>query len=71
MRILCKMDPDQILREISYKITAGGPINKFAEFSSFGETTFLWEWNSILSLKIWKKFTKDFHVKKNSHGNSL
>ena len=27
----------------SYKITAGGPVNKFAEFSSSGETTFLWE----------------------------
>ena len=43
MRILCKIDPDQILREFSNIITAGGPINKFAEFSTFGETTFLWE----------------------------
>ena len=40
-------------------------MNKCAEFSSFGERTFLWEWNSISSLKVRKKFTKDFPVKKN------
>ena len=32
------------------------------EFSSFVETT--WEWNSILSLKVGKKITKVFPVKK-------
>ena len=44
------------------------PINKCAEFSSFGETTFLWEWNSISSLKVGENFTKDFPVKKKSKG---
>ena len=37
-------------------------IDKYAEFSSFGETTFLWEWNSISSFKVGKNFTKDFPV---------
>ena len=48
-------------------------INECAEFSSFGETTFWWEWNSISSLRFGKFFTKDFHVKKKKkiHGNSL
>ena len=46
-------------------------IFKCAQFSSFGETTFLWEWNSISSLRFGKIFTKDFHVKKKLHGNSL
>ena len=41
-------------------------IFKCAQFSSFGETTFLWEWNSIL--RFGKIFTKDFHVKKNYMG---
>ena len=39
-------------------------IFKCAKFSSFGESTFLWEWNSIL--RFGKIFTKDFHVKKNT-----
>ena len=46
-------------------------IYKCAQFSIFGETTFLWEWNSISSLRFGKIFTKDFHVKKKLHGNSL
>ena len=33
MRIHCKMNPDQIWKEFSYKITAGGPMDlKLAEF---------------------------------------
>ena len=39
-------------------------INNCVQFSSFGETTFLWEWNSISSLRFGKNFTKDFNVKK-------
>ena len=41
-------------------------MNKCAEFSSFGETTFLWEWNSIFSKKIYRGFLN----KKNFQGNS-
>ena len=43
-------------------------IFKCAEFSSFGDTTFLWEWNSISNFKIGENFTNDFPVKKNYRG---
>ena len=46
-------------------------INKCAKFSSFGEKTFLWEWNTISSLRFGKNFTKDFNVKNIFNRNSL
>merc|ERR1712208_63021 len=46
-------------------------INKCAKFSSFLILQKKCGKKSDSSLKIRKTFTKDFHVKKKSHGNSL
>ena len=73
MRILCKINPDKIQNPSERKKVLWFcwnlahlkfTINHCVEYSSFGETTFLWEWNSISSLRFGKNFTKDFHVKK-------
>merc|ERR1711954_407164 len=55
--------------EVKVKVKFKG--NKCAQFSSFLILQKKCGKKSDSSLKIRKNFTKDFHVKKNSHGNSL